>query len=468
VASTVLGSYAGKLVDQASTGITGSATMVSAATAGGGYTTTVKLDLAKLDPTQSYESHLHIGTTCGGFAGHYRDNPAGDGVPPNELWPTNPGWTAASGAPRIKPAADGTSYAEATVAWAPRTEGGILALHRDGAIIGCVDLDLTGPGTVVLKAADDVAVTSFTYSVDGGAATAYTAPFAITAPGTHTVAWTAKDAAGNTTTGTLDVVVPKAEEPTAAPTVALAVAPSAPNGRNGWYTAPVTVTLTGAGGQGALSTEYRIGAGAWTAYTAPVRVTQDGTTQVSARTTDASGAVSTVATSTVKIDATAPLVTVAGVAEGAKLKAGAVVTAVVASSDATSGVASTSVLLDGAAVSSPVKLDAMLLKVGRHQMVVTVLDQAGNQVVRSTTFEVVATYGGAKQLVKRLDKENLISKQVASQLKNQLSIAKRAIKRGDDAQARKALAEVKRLAKSTNGKAKKALVKLVRELKADL
>ncbi len=166
----MLGSYAGTLVDQASTGVSGEATMVSAAD-GNGYTTTVELTLAGLDPTQDYESHLHVGTTCGGFEGHYRNDPAGNGTPPNELWPTNPGWVAGSGDARIEAKADGTSFATATVAWAPRIEGGILALHREGAIIGCVDLDLTGPGTVVLDATDNVDVTSLTYTVDGGAET---------------------------------------------------------------------------------------------------------------------------------------------------------------------------------------------------------------------------------------------------------------------------------------------------------
>ncbi len=244
VGATVLGSYAGALVDQASTGITGSATMVSEAVTGGGYTTTLNLDLAGLSTTERYESHLHIGTTCGGFAGHYRNDPAGDGVPPNELWPTNPGWTAGSGDPRIKAASDGTSHAEATVAWAPRIEGGILALHRDGAIIGCVDLDLAGPGTVVLDATDNVGVTSVEYRLDGGAWTAYDDPFVVATPGSHTVDWRASDAAGNTTNGSFPVVVPQVDNgaPVATATV------SAPDGLRGWHHDPATVTLTVDGG----------------------------------------------------------------------------------------------------------------------------------------------------------------------------------------------------------------------------
>ncbi len=381
VGATVLGSYAGVLVDQASTGVTGKATMVSKAD-GTGYTTTVDLTLAGLDPTQDYESHLHVGTTCGGFAGHYRDDPAGNGTPPNELWPTNPGWTAGSGVARIKAAADGTSFATATVPWAPRIEGGILALHRDGAIIGCVDLDLTGPGTVVLDATDDVDVTSLTYTVDGGAQTTYDGPFEITAVGTHVVAYTAKDAAGNTTTGSFEVVVPKGEDPpveTVKPTVSITTSPAAANGRSNWFTAPVTVTLAGAGGTGNLAVEYRIGNGAWTAYTAPFRVSADGVTLVQARATDGAGKTSAVETVTIKMDATAPTLSISGIADKAKLDVAAVRRALVTATDATSGVSERVVLLDGMLVDSPTRIDALSLRSGKHTLQVTVTDEAGNR-----------------------------------------------------------------------------------------
>jgi len=471
VGATVLGSYAGELVDQASTGVTGEATMVSAAD-GSGFTTTVELTLAGLDPAQDYESHLHIGTTCGGFAGHYRDDPAGDGTPPNELWPTNPGWTAGSGVARIKAAADGTSFATATVPWAPRIEGGILALHRDGAIIGCVDLDLTGPGTVVLDATDDVDVTSLTYTVDGGAETAYDGPFEITAPGTHVVAYTAKDAADNTTTGSFEVVVPQGEEPpveTAKPSVAITTSPAAANGRKNWFTAPVTVTLAGSGGTGNLNLEYRIGNGPWTAYTAPFTIKADGVTLVQARATDTAGKTSAVETVTIKMDATAPTLSISGIADKARLDVAAVRQALVNATDATSGVTERVVRLDGALVDSPTRIDALSLRSGSHTLSVTVTDEAGNQASSTIGFKVVASYGGAKKLVKRLDREDTIGAKLGTKLKKELKAVKRADKSKEKGEARKALKRFTKLAsKVDDAEARKALKHLARTLKKQL
>ncbi|QDH10819.1 DUF1349 domain-containing protein [Nocardioides dongxiaopingii] len=467
VGVTVLGSYAGTLVDQASSGIGGEATLVSDVD-GAGYTTTVEMSLTGLDPTQSYESHLHVGETCGGFEGHYRDDPDGAGTPPNELWPTNPGWVAGSGEPRIKAAADGTSYAEATVAWAPRVEGGLLALHREGAIIGCIDLDLTGPGTVVLDATDDVEVTSLTYTVDDGAETEYDGPFEITEAGTHVVTYTATDAAGNETTDELVVVVPETEEPVL-PTVTTTTSPAAPNGRGGWYTSPVTVTLAGAGGDGALSTEYRLGTGAWTTYSAPFRVTADGTTRVQARTTDAAGTVSEVVTTTIKLDATAPTLSVKGITNGLVMNVAATRTARTTTSDATSGIAQRVIRLDGKVVGSPTRIDALSLRTGTHRLVVTVTDKAGNQQARTITFRVVATYAGGKQLVNRLDRENKVSAQLGKKLKNELTAAQRADKRGDVREARQALTRFRSLATGVgNAPAKAALTDLARQLRNQL
>ncbi|MBL0747088.1 ThuA domain-containing protein [Nocardioides baculatus] len=471
VGATVLGSYAGELVDQASTGVTGEATMVSAAD-GSGFTTTVELTLAGLDPSQNYESHLHIGTTCGGFAGHYRDDPAGDGVPPNELWPTNPGWTAGSGEARIKAAADGTSFATATVPWAPRIQGGILALHRDGAIIGCVDLDLTGPGTVVLDATDDVDVTSLTYTVDGGAETAYDGPFEITAPGTHVVSYTAKDAADNTTTGSFEVVVPQGEEPpveTAKPSVAITTSPAAANGRKNWFTAPVTVTLAGSGGTGNLNLEYRIGNGPWTAYTAPFTIKADGVTLVQARATDTTGKTSAVETVTIKMDATAPTLSISGIADKARLDVAAVRQALVNATDATSGVTERVVRLDGALVDSPTRIDALSLRSGSHTLSVTVTDEAGNQASSTIGFKVVASYGGAKKLVKRLDREDTIGAKLGTKLKKELKAVKRADKSKEKGEARKAIKRFTKLAsKVDDAEARKALKHLARTLKKQL
>lgn len=56
----------------------------------------------------------------------------------------------------------------------------------------------TGPVTVTLTATDALSgVASTTFSIDGGASQTYTAPFTISADGTHTVSFGSTDAAGN-------------------------------------------------------------------------------------------------------------------------------------------------------------------------------------------------------------------------------------------------------------------------------
>ena len=470
VGATVLGSYAGKLVDQAGSGIRGDATLVSAA-AGSGFTSTAKLTLTGLDPAEGYESHLHVGTSCGGFEGHYRDDPDGAGSPPNELWPTNPGWGAASGRARIAPAADGTSYAEATVGWAPRIDGGILALHRGGAIVGCIDLGLTGPGTVVLSAKDDGGVSTVTYQVDGGAETAYTGPFRVTAAGTHLVAYTATDAAGNVTKGQFDVVVPKDApnpQPTVKPSVTISSTPATAGG-NSWFTAPVALTLKGAGSDAPLVLEYRIGNGSWTAYVAPFKVSAEGTTLVQARATDAGGRTSEVVSRSVRIDATAPAVTIAGIADGQKLNAAAVRTALVSATDQTSGVGRRVIRLDNQPVSAPVRIDAMLLRTGRHELEVTVTDEAGNRASENVSFKVVAAYGGGRKLIDRLGDEKKIGAALVTKLRKELAAAERADRRGDLPRARRAFKRFQRLvSRVKDAGARAALTHLARRLKAQL
>ena len=51
------------------------------------------------------------------------------------------------------------------------------------------------------------------------------------------------------------------------------------------------------------------------------------------------------------------------------------------------------------------RIDALSLRTGKHSLEVTVLDEAGNQASQTVTFRVVASYGGGKKLVNRLDDE---------------------------------------------------------------
>lgn len=98
---------------------------------------------------------------------------------------------------------------------------------------------------------------------------------------------------------------------TAAPETNAAPAPAAPNGANGWYTSDVTVALAAADDcAGVASTEYSIDGGAtWQPYSVPFVVSNEGTTVVGYRSTDEAGNAETAKTLAVKLDKSAPAVT---------------------------------------------------------------------------------------------------------------------------------------------------------------
>ncbi|MBM7518550.1 ThuA domain-containing protein [Nocardioides nitrophenolicus] len=463
VKTTVTGDYAGEVTSLIDTPIGGEATLTSAIDEDGTGTATAKLDLTGLQPGAGYESHLHVGT-CDTLGLHYLNDPAGPGNPPNELWPTNPGW---SSGPRIVADAAGTSHAEATVPWAPRTNGRAIVVHKEGAMVACATLDLTGPGTVVLDATDDTALEQVKYRVGSGAWTEYDGPVVIDEPGSHTVRYLATDEAGNETSGSFKVVVPEPDVDPEAPKVELTTSPAP--GAGGWWTGPVTVTAVASGGTGELALEYRRGdAGPWSAYAAPVVLSADGTHEVQVRATDAEGVVSETRSTTVRIDATAPTVSVQGLREGKKLSPAARKRIRVTASDATSGVAGQQLALDGRALTSPV-VDAVLLKPGQHQLTVTVTDRAGNATVQTISFEVRVSYKGGKKLLDRLKREKRASAAVVRQLGKHLAAAERADRAGNTQAAKKALARFRSQAGKAGDKdAKAALKRLARELKRQL
>ena len=83
--------------------------------------------------------------------------------------------------------------------------------------------------------------------------------------------------------------------------------PAVPNGKNGWYTSPVTVTLSPA-----EIAEYSLDGGVtWAVYGAPVTLDTDGMHQVQFRRSVDSGEVKSLE---IKIDRTAPVVQITGAA----------------------------------------------------------------------------------------------------------------------------------------------------------
>ncbi|NUT96814.1 MAG: PKD domain-containing protein, partial [Saccharothrix sp.] len=95
-----------------------------------------------------------------------------------------------------------------------------------------------------------------------------------------------------------------------APVLSVVADPASP-GAGGWWTTPVTVTATATDNQpGTVTIEYKVGTGDWSPYTAPLSFADDGERVVTFRASDTAGNTSAEQSTTIKVDRTAPRLTV--------------------------------------------------------------------------------------------------------------------------------------------------------------
>lgn len=103
--------------------------------------TDVKVNVAGLDPTKTYGSHLHNGSCAGGGGGHYQNVEGGATTPPNELWLT-------TGGAVLQPNRGGVAHGAGSATWIARTSSTTqtnarsVVVHEPGtgARIACADL----------------------------------------------------------------------------------------------------------------------------------------------------------------------------------------------------------------------------------------------------------------------------------------------------------------------------------------
>ncbi|HEY0454682.1 OmpL47-type beta-barrel domain-containing protein [Actinophytocola sp.] len=255
-----------------------------------------------------------------------------------------------------------------------------------------------GSATVTVTATDaGSGVATVEYEVDDTGFHPYTGPVTVTALGDHAVQYRATDVAGNaSTTGSVPFRIVQGTPPADTTPPAVSAVVSGTQDANGNYVdaAIVTVAATDAD-SGVASVEYKLDAGAWTAYSSPVTVNAPGDHMVSYRATDVAGNVSPEGMAhftVVAQDTTAPTASASVVGQqnpdGAYLDT-AVVT--VSASDAGSGVASVEFSLDGAAF-APYTQPVEVRTVGEHTVRYRASDVAGNVSPEgSVTFTVVAS-----------------------------------------------------------------------------
>ncbi|HEX8127542.1 MAG TPA: family 10 glycosylhydrolase [Pyrinomonadaceae bacterium] len=208
-------------------------------------------------------------------------------------------------------------------------------------------------------------------------------------------------------------LVADAEPDTLAPDTNAALAPSAPNGQNGWYTTGVSVTLDATDNcAGVAATEYSTDNGqTWQTYTGAFTISDEGTTTVLYRSTDRAGNTETGGQLLLNIDQTAPLITLAATPSIIwPANNGAVSVRINGSaSDAVSGLASVSYVVTdeyGTPLSIPLRSlagqsseweESLTLEARRdgrdrdgrlYRVVATITDQAGNTTTATANIVV--------------------------------------------------------------------------------
>ncbi len=232
----------------------------------------------------------------------------------------------------------------------------------------------TSAVNVVARGVDALSgLASATLSVDGGAAVSSKN---ISGNGVHTVNVTAVDNAGNTDAMSVSVKVD-----TVAPAISKSLS-AAPIGE--WYTQAPILTVSAADATSGLASISILDNGA--PIVSPATLS-DGAHTISIRATDVAGN-SSADTLTVKVDSAPPLIAPSLIGTlGDREWYVSAVEASAAISDATSGVASTSALINGAAYSLPYAIN----EDGETVVIFNATDNAGNSVSQYVIVKIDKT-----------------------------------------------------------------------------
>ncbi|MFJ8000426.1 OmpL47-type beta-barrel domain-containing protein [Streptomyces sp. NPDC096310] len=188
------------------------------------------------------------------------------------------------------------------------------------------------------------------------------------------------------------------------------------------------------------SRQYSVDGGTtWLSANAAVTLSAEGTTTVRYRATDSGGNVSETGSLTVRIDRTAPAVTVTGLDADGAYGDSQRPKPVVTTADPVSGVATTTTTLDGAAITPGQPLDLWRLPLGGHELTVKAVDRAGNTTTKTVRFTTRASFDDLATLLPRLTAEKLVTAQGEQRLTVRLGQARAHADAGRLSQARAVL-----------------------------
>lgn len=203
--------------------------------------------------------------------------------------------------------------------------------------------------------------------------------------------------------------------------------PSEPNGMNGWYTAPVTVTLSAHG-----NVQYSLdGGSSWSVYDAPVILGREGSNQMLYRPVTVTGSVYP-KSAEAKIDLTAPQLAISG---EASYTIDQTVNITCEAVDTVSGVTYSP-------CEAPiVEINAYTLQPGVHKVTAEAEDAAGHRSSAEHSYSINATFDSLSALTGTFAAETgaADAQQVVASLQQKLAAAKAKAAERKGAEARKLL-----------------------------
>ena len=219
-------------------------------------------------------------------------------------------------------------------------------------------------------------------------------------------------------------------------------------GENGWYRSDVVATLRGSTRPDLpplASLEYDLGSG-WRTYTAPLRLTQEGTHTLYYRGTFEGGRQDVTQWVNIRLDKRPPTLTLTSptaitytLCPYTGTAYGGAFTVTYRAEDAVSGLQVVGAVLDGDVVTNGQRLETLFLAPGPHELVVTAQDRAGWQTVRRHSIFIEARIEDLESALTRLRGLGLISGPdagvVVENLRARLSVARSARDGGDVAAA---------------------------------
>lgn len=269
---------------------------------------------------------------------------------------------------------------------------------------------------------------------------------AIVAGWTASENWTTRNAFQPTYAGFEDGFLVRIEEgtpPADSTPPATVMQLSGTTGLAGWYRSTVQVTLSasdGEDGSGVQVIRYRVNDGPFETYTGPFTIADQGATQLVAQATDNAGNVESARPATeIRIDTSAPAVTITSPESRDYLHSDTVLAAFSAA-DSISGISGApTAVLDGVAVSGNT-ISLLALPLGAHTLTASAVDVAGSSSQASVTFRIVASVDSLIASVNALAGQ--MEGSAFNNLMAKLQDASAALQRGSVNTARNKLEEV--------------------------